>query len=155
MFCCTIHFFLLHDYILYCVHVKKKINTILCFLVTAMLRTPDECFAAVEKSFSYTPHYLTDLEGFEGIRIHYVDEVNYNPESIAKERNGIVEITRHSIYAMYPHLVTTSSFTHQSILVPSWRTHLVLFIPQDDPYFAQARRTLRSCCLSRFHWIWT
>jgi pimeloyl-ACP methyl ester carboxylesterase len=37
------------------------------------LRTPEERFAALP-GWPYRPHYLDDLAGFEGIRIHYVDE---------------------------------------------------------------------------------
>ena len=37
------------------------------------LRSPDERFANLP-SFSFAPHYRDDLEGYEGLRIHYVDE---------------------------------------------------------------------------------
>ncbi len=38
-----------------------------------ILRTPEERFASLPR-FSFAPHYLADLPGYEGIRIHYVDE---------------------------------------------------------------------------------
>jgi len=37
------------------------------------LRTPDEHFASLP-DFPYAPHYLEDLMGFEGLRLHFVDE---------------------------------------------------------------------------------
>ena len=36
------------------------------------LRTPDERFADLP-GFSYTPSYVEDLPGYEGLRAHYVD----------------------------------------------------------------------------------
>jgi pimeloyl-ACP methyl ester carboxylesterase len=38
-----------------------------------ILRTPDERFRALP-FFSYAPHYLDDLKGYEGLRLHCVDE---------------------------------------------------------------------------------
>jgi haloalkane dehalogenase len=38
-----------------------------------ILRTPDERFAALP-DFAFTPHYLHDLTGAEGLRLHYLDE---------------------------------------------------------------------------------
>ena len=38
-----------------------------------ILRTPDDCFLNVP-GFPFAPNYLEDLPGFEGIRVHYVDE---------------------------------------------------------------------------------
>jgi haloalkane dehalogenase len=37
------------------------------------LRTPDAAFEALP-DWPYAPHYLTDLPGYEGLRVHYVDE---------------------------------------------------------------------------------
>lgn len=37
------------------------------------LRTPDECFNALP-GWNYEPHYLEDLPGYAGLRMHYVDE---------------------------------------------------------------------------------
>jgi pimeloyl-ACP methyl ester carboxylesterase len=38
-----------------------------------VLRTPDERFAGLQ-GFPYTPRYVDDLDGFAGLRVHYVDE---------------------------------------------------------------------------------
>src|SRR5260370_7625560 len=38
-----------------------------------ILRTPEERFAKLP-GFTFAPHYFEDLSGYEGIRIHYVDE---------------------------------------------------------------------------------
>ena len=37
------------------------------------LRTPDERFADLP-DWSYDPNYVDDLPGYEGLRVHYVDE---------------------------------------------------------------------------------
>ncbi len=37
------------------------------------IRTPDERFKDLP-GFPFTPHYLEDLAGYEGLRIHYLDE---------------------------------------------------------------------------------
>jgi pimeloyl-ACP methyl ester carboxylesterase len=37
------------------------------------LRTPEERFRVLPM-FPYAPHYLEDLKGYEGLRLHYVDE---------------------------------------------------------------------------------
>ncbi|MDJ0826827.1 MAG: haloalkane dehalogenase [Rhodobacter sp.] len=37
------------------------------------LRTPDTCFADLP-DWPYAPRYLDDLAGYEGLRIHYIDE---------------------------------------------------------------------------------
>jgi haloalkane dehalogenase len=38
-----------------------------------VLRTPDERFANLP-GYAFEPHYISDLKGFEGLRMHYVDE---------------------------------------------------------------------------------
>jgi pimeloyl-ACP methyl ester carboxylesterase len=38
-----------------------------------ILRTPEERFRTLP-SFPYAPHYLEDLAGYQGLRLHYVDE---------------------------------------------------------------------------------
>lgn len=37
------------------------------------LRTPDPCFAGLP-GYDFAPHYLTTLPGYEGLRMHYLDE---------------------------------------------------------------------------------
>ena len=39
----------------------------------AALRTPEERFANLP-GFAYAPHYLESLPGYEGLRVHYLDE---------------------------------------------------------------------------------
>jgi haloalkane dehalogenase len=48
--------------------------------MTTVLRTPDERFKNLP-GFPFAPHYIEDLSGYEGIRVHYVDEA----ESAAKD----------------------------------------------------------------------
>jgi pimeloyl-ACP methyl ester carboxylesterase len=45
------------------------------------LRTPDERFAGLP-GFGFKPHYIDDLAGYEGLRLHYLDE---RPASSARE----------------------------------------------------------------------
>ena len=37
------------------------------------VRTPDEAFENLP-GFDFTPNYVDDLEGYEGLRAHYLDE---------------------------------------------------------------------------------
>ena len=37
------------------------------------LRTPDNRFMGLP-DWDYEPHYIEDLKGYEGLRVHYVDE---------------------------------------------------------------------------------
>jgi pimeloyl-ACP methyl ester carboxylesterase len=41
--------------------------------MTDVLRTPDERFNSLP-DFPFAPHYLEDLKGYEGLRMHYLDE---------------------------------------------------------------------------------
>ena len=41
--------------------------------MTDILRTPDQRFDHIP-DYSFSPHYLDDLTGFEGLRMHYLDE---------------------------------------------------------------------------------
>lgn len=41
--------------------------------MTRTLRTPDERFAGLP-GYGFAPHYLDDLDGYQGLRIHYLDE---------------------------------------------------------------------------------
>jgi haloalkane dehalogenase len=41
--------------------------------MTETLRTPEERFAALP-GYAFPPHYLDDLRGYEGLRLHYIDE---------------------------------------------------------------------------------
>jgi haloalkane dehalogenase len=49
--------------------------------MTEVLRTPEERFVDLP-GFHYNPLYMDDLEGFEGLRMHYVDEGPQNAEHI-------------------------------------------------------------------------
>jgi pimeloyl-ACP methyl ester carboxylesterase len=42
------------------------------------LRTPDERFASLP-GFAFAPRYVDDLAGFEGLRVHYLDEAGPAP----------------------------------------------------------------------------
>ena len=41
--------------------------------MTDLLRTPEESFTHLP-GFPFSPHYVKDLEGYEGLRMHYLDE---------------------------------------------------------------------------------
>ena len=47
-----------------------------------ILRTPEECFTPI-KDYEYKLNYVSDLRGYEGIRVHYLDEgVGNNPGEV-------------------------------------------------------------------------
>jgi pimeloyl-ACP methyl ester carboxylesterase len=48
--------------------------------MSAILRTPDERFADLP-GYPFAPHYVSDLQGYEGLRVHYLDE---GPRDAAK-----------------------------------------------------------------------
>ncbi len=41
--------------------------------MSKILRTPEHCFYKLH-GFDYEPHYVEQLSGYEGLRVHYVDE---------------------------------------------------------------------------------
>ncbi len=47
--------------------------------MTEILRTPEERFLKLS-DFPYRPFYMDDLQGFEGLRMHYVDEGPQNAD---------------------------------------------------------------------------
>jgi len=49
--------------------------------MTETLRTPNERFKDLP-DFPYDPHYLDDLKGYEGLRMHYVDEGPRDAENV-------------------------------------------------------------------------
>jgi len=46
-----------------------------------VLRTPEARFSALP-GFAYPPHYLADLAGFDGMRLHYVDDGPADAETV-------------------------------------------------------------------------
>jgi haloalkane dehalogenase len=41
-----------------------------------ILRTPEEKFENLP-NFPYRPDYANDLKGYKGLRLHYIDEINF------------------------------------------------------------------------------
>ena len=58
------------------------------------VRTPDERFAGVP-DFPWSPHYLDDLSGYEGLRLAFIDEGPRDAE--------------HTFLWLYPDLATVIS----------------------------------------------
>ena len=44
-------------------------------------RTPDERFENL-LDFDFTPHYVDDLPGYDGLRMHYLDEGPQAPQQV-------------------------------------------------------------------------
>ena len=49
--------------------------------MTEAIRTPDERFKALPE-FPFIPRYLDDLAGYEGLRMHYLDEGPQDADNI-------------------------------------------------------------------------
>ena len=49
--------------------------------MTEILRTPDECFENLP-GFPYTPNYIATLPGYDGMRMHYLDEGPQDAEHV-------------------------------------------------------------------------
>ncbi len=47
--------------------------------MTKVLRTPDDYFESLV-NYNYSTNYFTDLEGYEGLRVHYLDEGDSSKE---------------------------------------------------------------------------
>ena len=55
------------------------------------LRTPEDRFAQLP-GYAFRPHYLDDLKGYEGLRVHAVDE---RPTIGARSVIGDIKISFH------------------------------------------------------------
>ena len=49
--------------------------------MSEVLRTPDERFIDLV-DYPFSPHYIDDLSGYEGLRMHYIDEGPRNAENV-------------------------------------------------------------------------
>ncbi len=49
--------------------------------MSEVLRTPDERFIDLV-DYPFSPHYIDDLSGYEGLRMHYIDEGPSNAENV-------------------------------------------------------------------------
>ncbi|WP_102127500.1 haloalkane dehalogenase [Deinococcus planocerae] len=49
--------------------------------MTDVLRTPDDAFRALP-GYPFAPHYLDDLPGYEGLRLHHLDEGPRDAETV-------------------------------------------------------------------------
>jgi hypothetical protein len=61
------------------------------------LRTPDDRFADLP-DFPYPPHYVSDLPGFEGLRVHYLDlaqrMLNVHSCAFMANRHGVTSTAK-------------------------------------------------------------
>jgi pimeloyl-ACP methyl ester carboxylesterase len=79
----------------------------------AALRTPDERFADLP-DFAFAPHYRDDLPGYEGLRLHYLDE---GPS------DGPVVLCLHgqpSWSFLYRHMIPVFVAAGCRVLAPDW-----------------------------------
>ncbi len=51
------------------------------------VRTPEERFAGLP-GFPFAPHYVDDLPGYEGLRVHYLDERPARTSACTASRRG-------------------------------------------------------------------
>lgn len=79
-----------------------------------ILRTPDARFDDLP-GFDFAPHYVEDLPGYEGLRVHYVDE---GPRDA--ERTFLCLPGEPTWAYLYRHMIPVFAGTGARVVVPDW-----------------------------------
>ena len=82
--------------------------------LSKVLRTPDDRFSSLS-NFPYAPHYVEDLQGYEDLRIHYLDEGPKDADRVFLCLHG--QPTWSYLYRkMIPHIVASGA----RVIAPDW-----------------------------------
>lgn len=82
--------------------------------LSQVLRTPDDRFSSLS-NFPYAPHYVEDLQGYEDLRIHYLDEGPKDADRVFLCLHG--QPTWSYLYRkMIPHIVASGA----RVIAPDW-----------------------------------
>lgn len=79
-----------------------------------VLRTPDERFNNLP-GYDFEPHYVDDLQGYEGLRVHYLDEGS----ELAKQTFLCLPGEPTWAY-LYRHMIPIFLEANSRVLVPDW-----------------------------------
>lgn len=91
-----------------------------------ILRTPDERFADLP-DFPYSPNYVDDLEGYEGLRVHYVDEGPKDADRVFLCLHG-----EPSWSFLYRHMIPPFIASGARVVAPDWLGFGRSDKPKDD-----------------------
>ena len=80
-------------------------------MATEALRTPDERFADLP-GYDFDPHYIDDLEGYEGLRVHYVNTGE-------GERTFLLLHGQPTWSYLYRHMIPVFAL-HGRVVAPDW-----------------------------------
>lgn len=79
-----------------------------------VLRTPDERFNNLP-GYDFEPHYVDDLQGYEGLRVHYLDE-----GSELAEQTFLCLPGEPTWAYLYRHMIPIFLEANSRVLVPDW-----------------------------------
>lgn len=79
-----------------------------------VLRTPDERFNNLP-DYDFEPHYVDDLQGYEGLRVHYLDE-----GSELAEQTFLCLSGEPTWAYLYRHMIPIFLEANSRVLVPDW-----------------------------------
>jgi hypothetical protein len=105
------------------------------------LRTPEDRFAQLP-GYAFRPHYLDDLQGYEGLRVHTVDE---RPAKPATNMQTYLCLHGEPTWAyLYRKMIPV----YGPLVIASWRR---IFWGLDDPTNQSRMRSTRlvstaTCC---------
>ncbi len=98
-----------------------------------VLRTPEACFAELP-GYPFQPNYLDDLTGFNGLRVHYLDEGTRNSDPVYLCLHG--QPTWSYLYRkMIPHFVAGGGRVVAPDLLGFGRSDK----PQDEDFYTFSR----------------
>ncbi len=78
------------------------------------LRTSDDRFENLP-GYDFDPHYVDDLEGYEGLRVHYVDEGPQN-----RHRTFLCLSGEPTWAYLYRHMIPVFTRTGARVIAPDW-----------------------------------
>lgn len=79
-----------------------------------VLRTPDERFTSLP-DYDFEPHYVDDLQGYEGLRVHYLDE-----GAELAEQTFLCLSGEPTWAYLYRHMIPIFLEANSRVLVPDW-----------------------------------
>lgn len=79
-----------------------------------VLRTPDDRFANLP-GYSFAPHYVEDLKGYEGLRVHYIDEGPTNAPRTFLCLHG-----QPAWSYLYRHMIPVFARSGARVVAPDW-----------------------------------
>ncbi|MBY6144796.1 alpha/beta fold hydrolase [Mameliella alba] len=96
----------------------------------AALRTPEERFAGL-RDYPFAPHYVENLEGYEGLRGHYIDEGDKNADEVFLLLHG-----EPSWSFLYRKMIPIFADAGARVIAPDWLGFGKSDKPVDDAVYS-------------------